>query len=210
MDSVAVAPRAVEDEAELRACYDPVLERARLKTLRKLDKHCRDFISLSPFVCMGTSSEQGADVSPRGDAPGFVHVLDDATLAMPDWRGNNRLDSLANIVANPRVGLLFLVPGVDETLRVNGEAVISTDSELRERWKVNGNHPRSVVVVRVKEAFFHCGKALIRSKLWGAEHKVERSALPKYGQMLKDQIETAESAEEMQASIVDAYRTRLY
>src|SRR5688500_12098735 len=100
------------DSAGLRECYAPAMERARLKTLRRLDGHCRNFIARSPFLCLGTSSETGADVTPRGDRPGFVHVMDDMTLAIPDWPGNNRLDSLTNIVTNPQVGMLFLIPGV--------------------------------------------------------------------------------------------------
>jgi uncharacterized protein len=199
------------DSAEaLRTRYEPVLERARLKTLSRLDAHCRRFISLSPFLCLGTSGEGGADVTPRGDAPGFVRVLDDATIAIPDWRGNNRLDSLSNVIENPEVGLLFLIPGVDETLRVNGRAVISADAELLAGWNVNGKTPATALVVTVREAFLHCGKALIRSRLWHDTYKVERTALPSYGRMLKDQIETGETAEALEASVEEAYRTRLY
>jgi uncharacterized protein len=194
----------------LREQYGAPLERARLKTLRKLDTHCRRFIELSPFVCLGTSSADGADVTPRGDRPGFVHILDDSTLAIPDWPGNNRLDSLINVLANPAVGLLFLIPGVDETLRVNGTATVSTDAELIERWEVNGRHPKSVLVVTVAEAFLHCGKALIRSRLWHDDYKVERSQLPSYGKMMKDQIEICDSAEEIEASVSEGYRNRLY
>lgn len=195
---------------ELRALYPPAMERARLKTLRKLDRHCREFIQLSPLVCLGTATEEGGDVTPRGDQPGFVQIVDDVTLAIPDWWGNNRLDSLANVVENPRVGLLFLVPGVDETLRVNGEARITIAPEVLGRWEVNGKNPRSALIVQVKEAFMHCGKALIRSKLWQDDYRVERSKLASYGQMLKDQIEIADSAEQIQASVEEAYRTRLY
>src|SRR5205809_5318529 len=123
----------VADETELRKAYPPVVERARLKTQVKLDKHCLNFIARSPLVCLGTSSERGADVTPRGDEPGFVLALNDSTLAIPDWPGNNRLDSFANIVANPQVALLFFIPGVQETLRVNGTAKISTIAELLSR-----------------------------------------------------------------------------
>ena len=195
---------------ELREIYGPVLERARIKILPKLDKHCRHFISLSPFLCLGTASADGADVTPRGDRPGFVHVLDDFTIAIPDWRGNNRLDSLLNIVSNPQVGMVFLIPGVDETLRVNGKAEISTEPELLARWKVNGTHPKSAIVVNVEEAFMHCGKALIRSRLWHEDAKIDRRELPTYGQMLKDQIDICDSAEEIQESVVAAYRDKLY
>jgi PPOX class probable FMN-dependent enzyme len=194
----------------LREQYGAPLERARLKTLRKLDSHCRRFIELSPFVCLGTSSADGADVTPRGDHPGFVHILDDSTLAIPDWPGNNRLDSLTNVLANPAIGLLFLIPGVDETLRVNGNASISTDADLVRRWEANGRHPKSALVVTVGEAFLHCGKALIRSRLWHDDFKVERSQLPSYGQMLKDQIEICDSAEEIEISVNEGYKNRLY
>jgi uncharacterized protein len=130
------------NERELLQHYGPPIERARLKTLRKLDKHCRRFVELSPFVCLGTSGADGADVTPRGDAPGFVHILDDVTLALPDWPGNNRLDSLRNIVENPKVGLLFLIPGVDESLRINGEARITTEAAILARWQTNGRRPK--------------------------------------------------------------------
>jgi uncharacterized protein len=194
----------------LREHYPPPIERARTKILPKLDHHCRRFIELSPFLCLGTRSDSGADVSPRGDAPGFVHVLDEETLAIPDWPGNNRLDSLQNIDAHPEIGLLFLVPGVQESLRVNGTATITFDPSLRERWTVNGNHPRSVLLVRVQEAFVHCGKALIRSRLWHDDYKVERTELACYGQMLKEHIRAEEPAEQIQAAVEDAYKTRLY
>jgi len=196
--------------SSLRECYPEPSERAVLKTQRALDVHMKRFVALSPFVCLGSSSEDGADVTPRGDQPGFVHVFDDATLLIPDWPGNNRLDTLMNIEANPQVGLLFLIPGFNESLRVNGTAEVSLDAALIERWTVNGKHPRSVVRVTVREAFLHCGKAIIRSKLWDESSRVDRSALPPYGQMLKDEIDVRDSAEEIQASVEDAYRTRLY
>ncbi|HEU0124567.1 MAG TPA: pyridoxamine 5'-phosphate oxidase family protein [Bryobacteraceae bacterium] len=200
----------IRNREELREVYAAVLERARLKTLPRLDRHCQNFIALSPLLCLGTHGPDGGDVTPRGDAPGFVHVLDDSTLAIPDWRGNNRLDSLENVLDNPKVGLLFFVPGVEETLRVNGTAEISVDPALLGRWMVNGNHPRSVLVVKVREAYLHCGKALIRSKLWQGTYQIPRNQLPSYGQMLKDQIEIADSAEEMQQSVEEAYKNRLY
>ncbi|MBM3735505.1 MAG: pyridoxamine 5'-phosphate oxidase family protein [Acidobacteria bacterium] len=195
---------------ELRQSYGPALERAKLKSLRKLDRHCRAFIELSPFLCLGTQGDAGADVSPRGDSPGFVQVLDDQTIAIPDWPGNNRLDSLSNIASNPQVGLLFLVPGVDESLRINGTARLSVDPELLARWNVGGKQPRSVMVVTIGEAFLHCGKALIRSKLWQPDYKVERGSLPSYGSMLKDQIDVADSAEQIEASVAESYAKRLY
>jgi PPOX class probable FMN-dependent enzyme len=200
----------VSDEAGLRQCYAPPIERARLKTLRKLDRHCRRFIELSPFLCLGSEGPDGVDVSPRGDQPGFVQVLDDQTLAVPDWPGNNRLDSMTNIVARPRVGMLFLIPGVDESLRVNGTAQITTSPEMLSRWEVNGKHPRSVLLVTVAEAYLHCGKALIRSRLWKDDYRVDRAELPSYGRMLKDQVDIADTAEQIEASVEEGYRERLY
>jgi PPOX class probable FMN-dependent enzyme len=197
--------------SSLRECYtEQPTERARLKVMPGLDAHMRGFIALSPFVCLGSSSASGADVTPRGDRPGFVQVLDDQTLLIPDWPGNNRLDTLSNIESNPEVGLLFLIPGFNETLRVNGVAETSFDPALVGRWNVNGRHPRSVLRVTVREAFLHCGKAILRSKLWDPSAQVERASLPSYGQMLKDQTQVRDTAEQIQASVEDGYKTRLY
>jgi uncharacterized protein len=203
-------PQAITDENELRNLYDPPIERARLKTLNKLDPHCTNFIARSPFLCLGTFSERGADVTPRGDEPGFVVVLDETTLAIPDWPGNNRLDSFTNIVLNPQVALLFFIPGVQETLRVNGVAEITTSSEVLNLWQRKGKRPKVAVIVRLREAFLHCGKALIRSRLWQDDYKIQRTELPPYGQMLKDQTQVPGTAEEIQASIENGYRNRLY
>jgi PPOX class probable FMN-dependent enzyme len=194
----------------LRDTYPPPLPRAVLKVQTAIDDHMRAFIARSPFLCLGTSSAAGADVTPRGDTPGFVQVFDEHTLLIPDWPGNNRLDTLANIQENPAVAMLFLVPGVQETLRVNGRAQISVDPALVARWEVGGKHPRSVLRVAVDEAFMHCGKALIRSRLWDPATQIERSALPSYGQILKDQTRLPESAEDMQRSLEDGYKNRLY
>ncbi len=200
----------VSEVVDLRERYPQPVERALKKSLPTIDQHMRRFIALSPFVCLGTSSDAGADVTPRGDRPGFVRVVDDRTLLVPDWPGNNRLDSLTNVIANPRVGLLFFVPGVDETLRVNGEAAISMDPAWLQLWDVGGKQPRSVLRIAVHEAYLHCGKALIRSKLWSNDYKVDRQALPSYGQMLKDQISTPQTADEIQASVAGAYKNGLY
>ena len=195
---------------DLRDCYPQPLERSLRKSLPALDAHMRQFISRSPFLCLGTSSSGGADVTPRGDSPGFVQVLDDRTLLIPDWPGNNRLDSLTNIVANPHVGLLFFIPGVNETLRINGTAELTTDPATVERWTVDGKHPRSAMRVTVREAYLHCAKALMRSKLWEDDYRVERAELPTYAQMLKDQGVTTQTVEELQEAIDESYRTRLY
>jgi len=198
------------DAPTLREIYPAPSERAVRKSLPALDHHMRRFISLSPFLCMGTSSDAGTDVTPRGDTPGFVQVLDEHTLLIPDWPGNNRLDSLTNIANNPRVGLLFFVPGMDETLRVNGDGEISRDPALLERWNVNGKHPRSVLRVAVREAFLHCAKALIRSRLWKDDYKIDRSVMPPYAVMLKEQTGVAQTTAEIEASIADSYANKLY
>jgi len=201
----------VADEGALRAIYPPVTGFAKIKTLTALDKHCRAFIARSPFLCLGTSRADGAaDVSPRGDPPGFVKVLDDRTLALPDRPGNNLLDSLSNVVSNPQVGLLFFVPGVEETLRVNGVGRVSTEPGLLASMAVDGKLPRAALVIEVREAFLHCAKALKRGRLWGEDYKVARKELPTLGQMLVDQVKTTVTAGEADQRIDEAYRTKLY
>jgi PPOX class probable FMN-dependent enzyme len=198
------------DGTSLRRHYKQPIERAVLKSLRRLDRHMRRFVALSPFVVIGSSTADGADVTPRGDQPGFVHVIDDTTLLVPDWPGNNRLDTLTNVRSNPQVGMLFLIPGVDETLRVNGVAEVTFDPALLCRWQVAGKQPQSVLSVSVREAYLHCGKALIRSRLWSGDYAIERDQLPSYGEMLKDQIDSPQTADEIQASVADGYKNRLY
>lgn len=201
----------ITDADALRACYPAPGERAVAKSLSALDPHMRAFIALSPFLCLGTSGDGGGDVTPRGDAPGWVHVPDDRTLLIPDWPGNNRLDSLSNVLENPNVALLFFVPGVNETLRVNGVAEISSSADLVGGWTVNGRHPRSVLKVTVREAYLHCAKALLRGKLWEDDYKVDRDALPSYAEMLKDQVPAMkETAAELEQVIAKSYATTLY
>lgn len=185
----------------LRSLYDSARERSVKKQIAYLDKHCRHVISLSPFLVIGTcSAEMQMDTSPRGGAPGFVKVLDEHTLLIPDAPGNNRLDSLENIIATGYVGLLFLVPGVDETLRVNGSAVLSTDEREIDLCTDEKRRPKLAIKVAVAEAYLHCAKALMRSKLWSSGYRVERSLLPSMGVMMRDQIGEnmpAETQEEM-------------
>ncbi|MEW6254475.1 MAG: pyridoxamine 5'-phosphate oxidase family protein [Pseudomonadota bacterium] len=200
----------IETLAELRAVYKPANARSVAKVIPALDIHCRRFIALSPFLLLATGGADGtSDVSPRGDAPGFVAVEDDTTLLLPDRPGNNRLDSLENIIARPGVGLLFLIPGVDETLRVNGTAEIHTDPALTARFEVSGKRPLSVIRIKVREAYLHCAKALMRSALWSQEAQVPRSALPTMGEMLQDHTEGAFAAESQEA-MLRRYREVLY
>ena len=179
------ADSAVRSIGELAALYDEPIERAVRKQLDRLDEHCRAFIAASPLIMIGTQSAAAvADNSPRGDRPGFVKVADDRTLLIPDRRGNNRLDTLKNIVENPAVGLVFLVPGVLETFRVNGEAVISRDPELLAQFSVDGKLPRTVLVVSVKEAYIHCSKALVRADIWNPARYDAPRTVPSFGTMM--------------------------
>ena len=203
-------PDAVETEDSLRGIYAAPTERARRKCLSALDSHCRNFIALSPFVCVGTSGQSGADVSPRGDAPGFVQIIDDRTLLIPDRPGNNRLDTMSNILSNSGIGLLFMIPGIDETLRVNGRARIVQDGATLAPLAVNGKTPKSGLLVEIDEVFLHCGKALIRSRLWKEDYRVERSRLPSLGTMVNEQIGKPMSNEEADRYVENAYKTTLY
>jgi PPOX class probable FMN-dependent enzyme len=170
--------------AELEGMYAKPMETSLLKELDHIGPHYRALIESSPFVAMATSGPEGLDCSPRGDAPGFVRIADEKTLMIPDRRGNNRIDSLRNIVRDPRVALLFLIPGVSETMRVNGRAVLSTDPELLESFKVDGKAPRCVIVVTVERAYFQCAKAIVRSKLWDPAMHVPRGKLATTGAMV--------------------------
>jgi PPOX class probable FMN-dependent enzyme len=148
-------------------------------------QYCK-LIEAAPFCVVATSGPEGLDCSPRGDPPGFVRVADDRTLMIPDRRGNNRIDSLRNLVRDPRISLLFLIPGVGETMRVNGRVTISTDPKLTESFAINGKTPRCVLVVTVERAYFQCTKAIIRSKLWDPASKVDRKTLPTPGAILAE------------------------
>jgi PPOX class probable FMN-dependent enzyme len=185
----------------LRALYATPRERAVKKQLSSLDRHCRRFIELSPFLVLATAGATGPmDASPRGGVPGFIKVRDERTLLVPDAPGNNRLDSLENILATGRVGLLFLIPGIDETLRVNGSAVLSRAADDLALYSDERRVPKVVVRVTVQEAYLHCAKALMRSRLWSPESHVDRSSLPTLGQMINDQTGIqvpAETQEEM-------------
>jgi uncharacterized protein len=174
----------LRDEAALAELYPPPLERSVRKQMDHLDDHCRAFIAASPMVIVGTQSETAADNSPRGDFPGFVKVADDHTLLIPDRRGNNRLDTLRNLVKNPKIGLLFLVPGASETFRVNGEAVVSRDPALTEQFVMQGQAPRTVIVVTVKEAYIQCSRALVRADLWNPQKHAAPGAVPSMGTTL--------------------------
>jgi PPOX class probable FMN-dependent enzyme len=168
----------------LEALYDKPYGPAIVKEIDHINADYRKFIEAAPFFALATSGPEGLDCSPRGDAPGFVRVHDEKTLLIPDRRGNNRIDSLRNILSDPRVALLFLIPGVGETIRINGRASISTDPALAESFVVDGKSPRTVIVVAVERVFFQCSKAIVRSKLWDPARHVARASLPTAGTIL--------------------------
>ena len=201
----------IQDSGTLRDLYGEAMGLAIEKEMTSLDQHCRDFLALSPFMVLGTADAGGlADVSPKGDLPGFVQVLDDGHILIPDRPGNNRLDSLTNIVANPEVATIFLVPGIKETLRINGRARIVNDSDVVARFEIKGKVPKSAILIEVREVFMHCAKALHRSHLWDDGHKVERTALPRYAKILSDHGGGSRSVDEIQDRIDTSTRERMW
>lgn len=186
------------------------------KELDVLDKHCQSLIARSPFLLVATSSQDGrCDVSPRGDAPGFVQILDQKRLAIPDRPGNRRLDTIENILDNPQIGLLFVIPGMRETLRVNGKACITRDSKILDKGTVDGKRPMLAIGVEVEEAFIHCAKAFIRSNLWKAETWPDMRDLPSIAQMLIDhanykKVTTNQSERDLDDELEHDYKTELY
>ena len=201
----------IESREELRSHYGGTHDLAVKKVLPALDGHARSFIGRSPFVLIGSQDGTGnADVTPKGDRPGFVAVLDDTTLAIPDRPGNNRLDTWENIVANPAVGLLFLIPGMNETLRINGTGQLTVDDGLRARFAIDGRLPVSVLVVSVKACYMHCAKAFMRSELWKPASWPDRSKLPTLGEILRDHCALNDTAADLDAGLDKAYEKSMW
>ena len=195
----------ITNKEELRTLYGWPRGRAKDKVLSQLEKHSKNFILHSPFFVMSTYDHAGrSDASPRGGQPGFVEVLDDQTLLIPDAKGNNRVDSLMNIVETKSIGCLFLIPGIDETLRINGTAVISTKEEYINRFQEEKNPPKTCIVITIHEVFLHCAKALMRSELWQDTHRQERPGFPTMGRMLNDQL-SIDAPVEPQEEMVKRY-----
>lgn len=189
---------AVDSLDALRAHYRAPSERSRRKAIDRLDAHCRTFIALAPFLVIGTSAADDGpgDVSPRGDGPGFVNVLDDRTILIPDRPGNNRLDSLTNILENPEVAVIFMIPGFDETLRLNGRAGLTDDPELLDRLTMGGKPALMAIRVAVREAYVHCNRSLRRARLWDEASKPDRGILPGGGRMVHEMARLAGDPEE--------------
>ena len=205
----------ITDEQTLRSLFPAQTALAIHKCQKLLDSYAQDFIRRSPFVCIGTQHADGrADVSPRGDPVGFVEIIDQHTLAIPDRPGNNRLDSLVNILANPNVGLLFIIPGFDDTLRVNGQASLVTDPAILGGMSVNGRQPKLAIVIKVSEAFMHCAKAFRRSHLWDPEHFQDRRDMPSLSKIILDQTtgapSDAEAMRQIDADLEVEYKKSMY
>jgi uncharacterized protein len=198
------------DATALRELYGEPSDAAIAKEIDYVHPHYRAMIEASPFMVRATSGPDGLDVSPRGDPPGFVVVENDRTLLIPDRRGNNRADSLSNLVADPRIALLFLIPGVGETLRVNGRAEISVDAAMLERFPAQGKLPRSVIVVRVERVYFQCPKALVRSDLWNPAKHIERRSLPSSGTILADITRGQVGGAEYDAAYPERLKATIY
>lgn len=201
----------IQTGEELRAIYGEPSAAAARKQLDALEPHTRRFLSKSPFVLIGSQDRAGhADVTPKGDRPGFVEVLDDTTIAIPDRPGNARIDTWLNVIENPSVGLLFLIPGMNETLRINGTARLTTDIGLCERLGMNGRPARAVLVVSITEVFMHCAKAFIRSSLWQSDSWPDRKDMPTLGEIMRDQLASVETAEEIDQRLDRNYQTALW
>jgi uncharacterized protein len=205
-----MAMDGIADLASLRAHFGTMTAISEHKVMPRLDRHSRGFIALSPFLVLATADGHGGvDASPRGDAPGFVAMLDDTTLIIPDRPGNRRVDSFSNVIRHPGLGLIFFVPGFNETLRVNGTGHVVTDGAILAPLEAQGRVPVTGLHVSIAEVFFHCGKALIRPKLWDPSRHVARDCFPSLGRIVADQtaVMSAEAAEEF---IATSYREKLY
>jgi hypothetical protein len=197
---------------ELRELMGFPRELVQKKSINFIDEHCKEFIAKSPMLFISTANENGScDVSPRGDPSGFVDVLDEQYLVLPERTGNKRCDSLENILSNPHIGLIFIIPGLKETLRINGKAILTRDKDLLHKYEVNGKCPEVGIIVEVEECFIHCAKAFLRSKLWEPETWPEKAQLPIVAEVLADHINSSNfSKEEIQTVLEESYKKRLY
>lgn len=200
----------IKTMAQLEALYGEKMPAAVIKEIDHINGSYRKMIEAAPFVAVATSGPEGLDCSPKGDARGFVRILDDKTLAIPDRPGNNRIDGFRNIMRDPRIALLFLIPGVGETLRVNGRAAISIDPELMQSFAVNGKLPRCVLIVHIESIYFHCSKAIVRSKLWDAETKIDRKSLPSTGTIVAELSQGKLGGEAYDRAMPERIKAQLY
>jgi len=208
--SAETDPHRIRDAATLAALYGEPGEASIRKEVASLHPVYRAIVEAAPFAVLATSGPDGLDASPRGDAPGFVAVEDEHTLLLPDRRGNNRTDSLRNVIKDPRVALLFMVPGMNETLRVNGQAYLSVAPALLERFAVEGKLPRSVLVIKIETVYFQCSRALLRSRLWDAASQPSRASLPSPGAMLSALTQSAIDGAAYDRDLPARVKTSLY
>ncbi len=200
----------IRSKDELRALYGEIKPIPNNKVIDHIDPYCERFLSLSPFLVLATQGGDGLiDISPRGDKPGFVVLEDTKTLLIPDRRGNNRIDTLRNIVDNPAIGLIFLLPGMDETLRIQGTAEIDIDAALCAKFEMQGKQPKSVIRVHVREVYFQCAKALMRSKLWSGDYAIDRKDFPSMGEIMKAHTDLPVPAE-TRAEMMKRYKDIMY
>lgn len=200
----------ISDLAALEEIYGQPLAASVRKEISYIHPHYQAFIEAAPFAVLATSGPDGLDASPRGDPAGFVHVENEKTLLLPDRRGNNRIDSLRNIISDPRVALIFLIPGIGETVRVNGRASIHNDPALLERFAIEGKLPHTVLKIEVEAVFFQCSRAILRSGLWKAEQQIERSALPSLGTILSDLSGSEIDGDKYDAELPQRLKTSIY
>ena len=202
---------SINDPQELRDHFGEPLHIAVAVEKPQLDKHHRRFIEHSPFICIASAGSDGQPaVSPKGDTPGFVKVIDDKTLLIPDRPGNNKVEGFGNMVENPKVSLIFFIPGITETLRIHGEAEIVLDKELLKFGKAGAKLPKTATLIKVTKAYMHCGKALIRSKLWDPDRHIAKGVIPPFGLVVKEQANVPMSQEEVQGVVDQEYQDNLY
>jgi PPOX class probable FMN-dependent enzyme len=203
--------KSIDSDNQLREKYGEPSQMAVAVTKDHLDKHHINFIQNSPFVCLATSSDDGQpNVSPKGDAPGFVYIKDSHTLVIPDRPGNNKIESFQNLVKNPKIALIFLIPGINETVRVHGEAKIVDQEEILQLGIVGKKLPPAAIVVHVTRAYMHCGKAMIRSKLWSPESHIDEGVITPFGQVIKEQAKLPVDVDEVNQKINHVYKEELY
>ena len=195
---------------QLEALYGERMPASIIKEIDRLNAPYCKLIEAAPFVAIATSGPEGLDCSPKGDPPGFVRILDDKTLGIPDRPGNNRIDGFRNIVRDPRIAQLFLIPGVGETLRVNGRAAISVDPELMQSFAVNGKLPRCVLIVHIESIYFHCSKAIVRSRLWDEATKIDRKSLPSTGTIIAELSQGRLGGEKYDRELPERIKAQLY
>ena len=202
----------IDTEEDLRTILGNPSELVSKKTILNIDKHCRDFISKSPIVFISTSNKQGlCDVSPRGDIPGFVACINDDYLVIPERPGNKRCDSLTNIISNPNIGMIFLIPGLKETLRINGKAFVTNDEDILSKHEVEHKRPKLAIVVKVEECYIHCAKAFMRSKIWQQEFWIMENELPVVPNILADHVNHERyTSKEISEALEESYSKRLY